>query len=89
VFLRLPFEALSLRLRLRLLRRHLEDRERYAELRRALLRLGRLRWQLRFYGSLKRLLRGWRVFHASLAIFLVVALLAHIGVSLYLGFGLR
>jgi len=29
------------------------------------------------------------VFHATLAIFLVVALMAHIGVSLYLGFGLR
>jgi thioredoxin reductase/Pyruvate/2-oxoacid:ferredoxin oxidoreductase delta subunit len=89
VFVRLPFEALSLRVRLRLLDRHLEDRTRSDELRRALLRLARLRWQLRFYGSLKRLLRGWRVFHATLAVFLVVALFAHIGVSLYLGFGLR
>ncbi len=89
LFVRLPFEALALRVRLRLLRRHLGDRERFAELRGAILRLGRLRWQLRFYGSLKRLLRGWRVFHATLAIFLVVALVAHIGVSLYLGFGLR
>ena len=51
-------------------------------------RLARLRWQIRFYGSLKRLLRGWRVFHASLAGFLVLAIAAHIGLSLYLGHGL-
>ena len=89
VFVRFPFEALGLRVRLRLLRRHFDDRQRFAELRRALLRLSRLRWQLRFYRSLKRLLRGWRVFHATLAVFLVLALAAHIAVSLYLGFGLR
>jgi uncharacterized membrane protein (DUF485 family) len=88
LFLRFPFEALGLRLRLRLLRRHFDDRERFAELRRALLRLARLRWQLRFYRSLKRLLRGWRVFHATLAVFLVLALAAHIAVSLYVGFGM-
>ncbi len=88
LFVRLPFEALAVRLRLRLLRRHFDDRARFAELRRALLRLSRLRWQLRFYGSLKRLLRGWRVFHATLAVFLVLALAAHIAVSLYLGFGM-
>jgi uncharacterized membrane protein (DUF485 family) len=87
VFLRFPFEALGLRVRLRLLRRHFEDRERFKELRLALLRLARLRWQLRFYRSLKRFLRGWRVFHAALAVFLVLALAAHIAVSLYLGFG--
>jgi thioredoxin reductase len=87
VFVRFPFEALGLRLRLRLLRRHFDDPERFAELRRALLRLARLRWQLRFYRSLKRLLRGWRVFHATLAVFLVLALAAHIAVSLYVGFG--
>jgi hypothetical protein len=89
VFVRLPFEAVGLRLRLLLLRRHFEDRARFVELRRDLLRLARLRWQLRFYGSLKRLLRGWRLFHASLAIFLVLALFAHVAVSLYLGFRLR
>jgi dihydropyrimidine dehydrogenase (NAD+) subunit PreT len=48
----------------------------------------RLRWQIRFYASLKRLLRGWRVMHASLAGFLVIAIAAHIALSLYLGYGL-
>jgi thioredoxin reductase/Pyruvate/2-oxoacid:ferredoxin oxidoreductase delta subunit len=89
VFVRLPFESLALRLRLRHLRRRFQDRALLAELREALLRLARLRWQLRFYGSLKRLLRGWRVFHATLAVFLVLAIAAHIGVSLYLGYGLK
>jgi thioredoxin reductase/Pyruvate/2-oxoacid:ferredoxin oxidoreductase delta subunit len=51
-------------------------------------RLARLRFQIRFYSGLKRLLRIWRIFHASLAIFLVLAIAAHIGLSLYLGYGL-
>ncbi|HSM93554.1 MAG TPA: NAD(P)-binding domain-containing protein [Anaeromyxobacteraceae bacterium] len=49
----------------------------------------RLRLQIRFYATLKRLLRGWRTFHATLAVFLVVAMALHIGVSLYLGYGIH
>jgi hypothetical protein len=50
------------------------------------LRIGTLRTQARFFGGVKRLLGGWRVFHATLAVFLVFAMAAHIGVSLYLGY---
>ena len=89
LFLRFPFEAGWLRLRLLWLRRRFPEPEQYLDLRRALMKLARLRWQLRFYGSLKSLLRGWRVFHATMAVFLVLALTAHIGVSLYLGYGLK
>ena len=89
LFLRFPFETAALRLRLALLRRRLENPDHYPDLRAALIKLARLRWQLRFYGSLKSLLRGWRLFHATLAVFLVLALTAHIGVSLYLGYGLQ
>jgi hypothetical protein len=39
-----------------------------------------------FYQALKNLLRGWRLFHASLAGFLVIAIAAHIAVSVYLGY---
>jgi hypothetical protein len=45
--------------------------------------------QIGFYRSLKALLGGWRLFHATLAVFLVLAIAAHIWVSLYLGYGLR
>lgn len=88
LFVRWPAEALALRLRLALLRRRLPDAAHGRALRRALLELVRLRWQIRFYASLKRLLRGWRVLHASLAGFLVIAIAAHIALSLYLGYGL-
>lgn len=88
LFLAIPAQAVTLRLRLALLRRRFHDREHLANFRSAVVRLGRLRWQIRFYASLKRLLRGWRVLHASLAAFLVLVIAAHIGLSLYLGYGL-
>jgi thioredoxin reductase/Pyruvate/2-oxoacid:ferredoxin oxidoreductase delta subunit len=52
------------------------------------LAVARLKVQIRFYGALKKFLRGWRAFHATLAVFLVVAMALHIGVSLYLGYGI-
>ena len=88
LFLVGPFEALSLRLRLLGMRRHFASRAHYLELARAVVPADRLRWQIRFYASLKRLLRGWRAFHATLATFLVIAMALHIGVSLYLGYGI-
>lgn len=88
LFVRMPFELLGIRLRLLRARRKFADRPRYREFRGAVLRLEKLRWQIKFYASLKRLLRGWRAFHASLAVFLVFVIAAHIGLSLYLGYGL-
>jgi hypothetical protein len=89
LFLRYPFESASLRVRLWFLRRRLQAPEHYPDLRAALLQLSRLRWQLRFYKSFKKLLRGWRLFHTTAAVFLVLALTAHISVALYLGYGLK
>jgi hypothetical protein len=37
---------------------------------------------------LKAFLAGWRTLHASLAVFLVVAIALHIGVALWLGYGI-
>lgn len=88
LFVLMPAESLVLRLRLLRVRRRFHGTEHFAAFRAAVVRLGRLRWQIRFYASLKRLLRGWRVFHASLASFLVLTIAAHIGLSLYLGYGL-
>jgi thioredoxin reductase/Pyruvate/2-oxoacid:ferredoxin oxidoreductase delta subunit len=89
LLVRYPFELVSLRVRLWLLKRRLQFPEHYPDLQAALLKLARLRWQLRLYKSLKKLLRSWRLFHATLAVFLVLALTAHIGVALYLGYGLQ
>jgi thioredoxin reductase/Pyruvate/2-oxoacid:ferredoxin oxidoreductase delta subunit len=87
LFVLMPLEALALRLRLARVRRRFPNRAGFVEFRRAVVALARIRWQIRFYASLKRLLRGWRTFHAALAVFLVLAIAAHIAVSLYLGYG--
>jgi thioredoxin reductase/Pyruvate/2-oxoacid:ferredoxin oxidoreductase delta subunit len=88
VFLAMPMESLGLRLRLLMLRLRFGSRARYLAFKASVLQLERLRWQIRFYASLKQLLGGWRAFHASLAVLLVLAIAAHIGLSLYLGYGL-
>jgi hypothetical protein len=85
--LRHPFERLALHLRLVSVRRALADDEAFAEVRGDLRRLQRLRLEVRFYRNLKSLLSAWRLFHAGLATFLVLIIAAHIGLSLYLGFG--
>ncbi|GEJ58566.1 NAD(P)-binding domain-containing protein [Anaeromyxobacter diazotrophicus] len=84
----LPFLSLATRADLLRVRRLFPARETYQVVHDAYLRLRRLTVQIGFYRSLKRLLGGWRVFHASLAVFLVLAIAAHIGLSLYLGYGL-
>lgn len=88
LFVKGPFEALSLRLRLLAMRRYFPDHAHYRELAAAVIPADRLRWQIRFYASVKRLLRGWRAFHATLAVFLVVTMLVHVLFSLRLGYGL-
>jgi len=88
LLLELPFLALSARAGLVRVRRLFVSREAFLGFRDAYQRMRRLRVQIGFYRSLKRLLGGWRVFHASLAVFLVLAIAAHIAVSLYLGYGL-
>ncbi|HEX7624711.1 MAG TPA: NAD(P)-binding domain-containing protein, partial [Anaeromyxobacteraceae bacterium] len=88
ILLELPFQALSARASLVRVRRLFPSREAFLAFRDAYQRMRRLRVQIGFYRSLKRLLGGWRVFHASLAVFLVLAIAAHIALSLYLGYGL-
>jgi len=86
--LREPVAGARLRMRLWLARRLFAERGTYARFKISVLHLRRLRFQLAFYGGLRNLLRGWRVMHASLAVFLVFIIAVHIGVSLYLGYGL-
>jgi thioredoxin reductase/NAD-dependent dihydropyrimidine dehydrogenase PreA subunit len=86
---RLPASALRLRFRIWRVRRFLPDPESRVRFREALIRLNRIRYQIGFYDALRGLLRGWRVFHAALAGFLVLVMAAHIGLSLYLGYGFQ
>ena len=86
--LREPLAGARLRLRLWRVRNLFAAGGRYTRFKVAVLRLRRLRFQIAFYGGLRMLLRGWRVMHASLAVFLVFVIAVHIGVSLYLGYGL-
>jgi len=86
---RLPLSALRLRFGVWRVKRYLPDAGSYRRFREDLLRLNRTRFQIGFYDALRSLLRGWRVFHAALAVFLVLVMTAHIGLSLYLGYGLK
>jgi thioredoxin reductase/Pyruvate/2-oxoacid:ferredoxin oxidoreductase delta subunit len=86
---RLPASALRLRFGIWRVRRYLPDPKSYRRFRDDLVRLNRTRFQIGFYDALRGLLRGWRVFHAALAVFLVLVMAAHIALSLYLGYGLR
>ena len=86
--LREPVAGARLRVRLWLTRGLFAGSGGYARFKLSVLHLRRLRFQIAFYGGLRNLLRGWRVMHASLAVFLVFVIAVHIGVSLYLGYGL-
>ncbi len=87
LFIHFPGRWLRARFRLQRARAHFPEHAEYKEFSDGYLRLERLRVQLAFFKGLKSLLRSWRMFHASLAIFLVITISAHIAVSLYLGYG--
>jgi dihydropyrimidine dehydrogenase (NAD+) subunit PreT len=87
--LREPLSGLRFRFRLLRVRFLFTGTSQYTRFRISVLRLRRLRFQIAFYGGLRNLLRNWRVMHASLAVFLVFVMTVHIGVSLYLGYGLK
>lgn len=48
--------------------------------------MSRVRIQLAGYGVLRRYLAVWRVLHVGLSLFMVLLIIAHIAVSLYVGF---
>jgi len=78
-------DALGFRLRLSAALRPLASEAR-AGLRHGLLRLQVLRAQAGLFTGLRRLMRVWRGLHVALAVLLVAALLAHVGLAVYLGY---
>jgi hypothetical protein len=89
LILRMPLTAVTVPVQLWRVRSRFADPDDYALFREGFSRLHRLRMQIGFYRALKGLMRTWRLFHASVATFLVLAIVAHIAVSLYLGYGFR
>jgi hypothetical protein len=87
--LTLPLQSLRSRLALRRVASLFPDDESRKAFHDDFLQCERLRLQIGFYRSLKSLMRIWRIFHASLASFLVLAIAAHIAFALYLGYGLK
>jgi dihydropyrimidine dehydrogenase (NAD+) subunit PreT len=87
LFFGVPFALATAPLQLWRVRSRFTGPEDYALFREGYSRLHRLRMQIGFYRTLKSLMRTWRLFHASVASFLVLAIAAHIAVSLYFGYG--
>jgi len=86
LLVRLPFLRLRDRVRMLRARFHFPDHQDFVEFERGYRSLEQMRLQVGFYDGLKSLLRNWRLFHGALAVFLVFAIAAHIGVSLYFGY---
>lgn len=86
-FLSLIQELVSVQFKLWRTKKHFNNRSVYLHFRSEAFRLTRMRLQIGAYEPLRRLLAIWRVFHIVLSCLLVVIISAHIGVSLYLGYG--
>lgn len=67
--------------------RHLfKDEAKFYLYKESLQKIGRMKMQIAFHTALKRVFRGWLVIHVVVAIFMVVLIGAHVGVTTYLGF---
>lgn len=86
---RMTLDAVTRHLDARALQPEFSDRADYLRFKTAYVALRRMRFQLAFFNSLRRLMGAWRIFHVILSIFLVFAIALHIGVSLALGYGLQ
>jgi thioredoxin reductase/ferredoxin len=86
LFLRMPFEALRVRLGLRHARRMFLERGAYRGFRHQLLELRHLRTKMQFHRGFKRLMSAWRALHVVLAIVLLGLITLHVWVSLRVGF---
>ncbi|MBI1947657.1 MAG: NAD(P)-binding domain-containing protein [Deltaproteobacteria bacterium] len=67
--------------------RFFPDRAHWEVFRDGLLELSHGRMQLAFYATMKRVFAAWLVLHVVLAIFMVVLIAGHVGVTIYLGYG--
>ncbi len=81
-----PLERIGIWFNLLRARNLFDEHDHYAAFKTSVERLAKLRLQVDFYRSFKRLMGVWRLFHAVLAIFLVLMIAGHIGLSWFLGY---
>jgi thioredoxin reductase/NAD-dependent dihydropyrimidine dehydrogenase PreA subunit len=82
----IPDQMVGVPRRLRQVRSHFKTDTQFEDFSRSVTSLSKVRIQVTFYGVLKRYLAVWRVLHIGLSLFMVLLIVAHIGVSMYLGF---
>ncbi|MBL8955739.1 MAG: NAD(P)-binding domain-containing protein [Myxococcaceae bacterium] len=83
---RLPFEQLQAGRRLARVKHLFKTQGHFLDFAQAYRRVGSLRVQVGFFARLKRLMSVWRLLHVVLAVLLVVLIVAHISVSVFLGY---
>ncbi len=81
-----PRRRIRLILLVRRARAEIPNKKRYAEFRRYAREMYRLRHQMDFLPSLKRLLGIWRSGHAVLAFFMVFLVIAHVVIEFWVGY---
>jgi thioredoxin reductase/NAD-dependent dihydropyrimidine dehydrogenase PreA subunit len=84
-----PRQMIGINLRLRQVKDHFPSEQQYEDFARSATRLGRLGIQVSFYATLRRYLAVWRVLHVGVSLFMVVMIVAHIALSLYVGYAPR
>ena len=83
-----PFSVLGREVKIRQARRLFQNPIQFSDFRRSLSELRRVKTQLSVYDNLKKFFGMWRIFHSSLAVFLVLLITLHTGIMLFLGYGL-
>jgi thioredoxin reductase/NAD-dependent dihydropyrimidine dehydrogenase PreA subunit len=84
-----PRQMIGINMRLRQVKDHFPSTQQYEDFARSATRLGRLGIQVSFYATLRRYLAVWRVLHVGVSLFMVVMIVAHIALSLYVGYAPR
>jgi len=83
----IPGERIRITRRLKRARTLFPDEAHFRSFAASIRSLSRMRFQLGFYRSLRRLLSAWRAFHVVLAILMVLVIAAHVAYALFLGYG--
>ncbi len=82
----IPDQLVGVPRRLRSVRPYFPSDTQYDDFARSVTGLARVHIQVTFYSVLRRYLAVWRVLHVGLSLFMVLLIIAHIAVSLMLGF---